>query len=126
AKFLSRESRHYLTKAAFVPLWWARNSLFIGVSDFQKIDAIKQMIANWGLAFSIVLIPPTVLSDLQGEVAKRNLFSSAEDERQIAQMLLDKNLISKQSLNAARTLKKSAGISIKNSLLDERPDLAIE
>jgi glycosyltransferase involved in cell wall biosynthesis/polyhydroxyalkanoate synthesis regulator phasin len=123
-ELISLDRRHYRTKAAFVPLWWARQALYVGISDPEVIGAVKDLMNDLGLPVQFLLIPPTLKSRLQGWVSGRNLFTNGVNDLQIAQRLLEKNLLSTQSLNAARTLQKTAGTPIQSALLERQPELA--
>jgi glycosyltransferase XagB len=122
--FITNDQTHYHVNKAFVPLWWARGILYLGVSDLQQIEAIQELVNQWGLRYSFLLIPPTVKAKLLRWVEAQQLFPEVVEELQIAQELLSRKIISPQRLNAARTLKKSAGISIKEALLVSQPDIA--
>ncbi len=122
--FLSHDAGDYRVKKAFVPLWWAGDSLFVGISAVDQIDAVKAWLGSWGLRVNVLLIPPTLKSDLQQLASQRALFADQVSDFQIARRLVEENLLTNQSLNAARTLKRSAGVAIQSALLDQFPELA--
>jgi len=107
----------------FIPLWWAKDTLFLGVSDFSRIGEIIAMTDDWHVKRSYVLIPPGLKEKLSSSYDQTTLFAETITEEEIARQLLKDDLISADELNAAKTLRKSAGISLSQALIADRPEL---
>jgi len=108
---------------SFVPLWWANKTLFIGISDLEQVDQVSAITADWPCQTASIIIPPKLIDRLKKAHAGKKLFAPEVSEAQIAERLQDDEWVSEEEVQGAMTLSKTAGISLCQALLDDRPDL---
>ncbi len=112
-----------LTTNYFIPLCWANDTLFLGISDFTHISEIKKMTDQWHMKRSYVLIPPGLQNKLANSFDVQALYAEEINDEQIADKLHQDNLISSAELNAAKTLVNSAGIPLREAVIAGREEL---
>ena len=122
-KLIPADPMHRLTEKYFIPLWWAKDTLILGVSDIDHIGEVIAMTDAWKIKRSYVLIPTGLREKLSASYDQRDLFIETISEEEIARQLLKAKLISIDEFHAARTLRKTTGISLFQALIDGRPDL---
>lgn len=122
-KLLPVDPVHRRADSFFVPLWWAKDTLFLGVSDFSHIGEVVSMTDAWQLKRSFVLIPPGLREKLHPTFDQTNLFAEKITEDVVALELFKSGSITADELNAAKTLRKSTGTSLSQTLIADRFEL---
>ena len=122
-KLIPVDPIHRRIENDFIPLWWAEDTLFLGVSDFSRIGEIIAMTNAWQVKRSYVLIPPGVHEKLISSYDRGSLYAEPITEEEIARALLRDKLINADEFHAARTLRKTTGITLFQALSADRPEL---
>jgi len=121
--FIPRDPIFRLTDKYFIPLYWVKDTLFLGISDINHIQEIKKFTDQWHMKRSYVLIPPGLQKKLAASHNLDELFVEEISDEQIAEDLLEKNMLFSDELSAAKTLMKSTGISLREAVISGREEL---
>ncbi len=121
--FIPIDSAFWQTQNYFIPLCWVKDTLFLGINDFSQIDEVVHLTDQWHMKRSYVLIPPGLHERLSTAHDPDGLFNENIPEEDIAEGLIDERLLTRDKLNAAKTLMKSTGISLREALTQNDEDL---